>query len=552
MTFWGLSAQILIATLLLNLLSLGMPLFMMSIYDVIIPAGSTEQLLYFVVGVAIAILLEQTFRWSRSAVLSYVAGRIDYIVGLEVFRRILSLPIWQSENEPIGTQISHLQEFESVRDGISGSLGETLIDVPFVVIFIAAIGFLGGWLVLIPIVAVFALALLAILISPVNKVWIGKFTPARASQHRLLMETLSGMRTIKFSGAESVWFDRLRSVFALSAVGEFRSSMLNHFVQAYGRAVILASGIAMVWFGATMVMNGNFSIGAMIACTALSWRVIGPFQSLFASTIRAIRFKASLRQINHLMRMTPERRPGEVPTPQSYRGRIEFKNVVYRHTPDSDPALNGISLAIEPQEVIAVTGPNGAGKSTLLNVLAGLYRPQIGTLTIGGLDVRQLDPVDLRQNIGLVPQSTELLYGTIAQNLRLGKTTASNAELAEAARLASVHDAILALPEGYETRLSENRLIELPEGFKQKLTIARAIIRKPPLLLLDEPGQMLDEQGDFALIDLIERSRLHSTVIIVTHRPSHIRLADRLVVMNEGNIRYVGSPEDALQKIGST
>ena len=163
------------------------------------------------------------------------------------------------------------------------------------------------------------------------------------------------------------------------------------------------------------------------------------------------------------MRMTPERRPGEVPTPQSYRGRIEFKNVVYRHTPDSDPALNGISLAIEPQEVIAVTGPNGAGKSTLLNVLAGLYRPQIGTLTIGGLDVRQLDPVDLRQNIGLVPQSTELLYGTIAQNLRLGKTTASNAELAEAARLASVHDAILALPEGYETRLSENRLIELPE-----------------------------------------------------------------------------------------
>ncbi len=550
LTFWGLSAQILISTLLLNVLSLGMPLFMMSIYDVIIPAGSTQQLVYFAIGVSIAIALEHMFRWSRSAILSYVAGRIDYVVGLEVFRRIISLPISQTENEPIGTQIAHLQEFESVRDGISGSFGETLIDLPFVMIYVAVIGYLGGWLVLIPIVAVIAMAFFALLISPINRVWIGKFTPARASQQRLLMETLSGMRTIKFSGAENVWFDRLRNVFALSAVGEFRSSMLNHAVQAYGRAVILASGIAMVWFGSAMVMNNNFSIGAMIACMMLGWRVIGSCQSPFGSTIRATHFKASLRQINHLMRMKPERLPGEVPTPCSYRGRIEFKGVVYRHTPDSNPALDGISLSIEPREVIAVTGPNGAGKSTLLNVVAGLYRPQLGTLLMDGSDVRQLDQIDLRQNIGLVPQTTGLLYGTIAQNLRLGKPTASDVDLAEAARLASVHNAILELPEGYETRLTERRLIELPEGFKQKLTIARAIIRKPPLLLLDEPGQMLDEQGDRALIDLIERSRLWSTIIIVTHRPSYIRLADRLVVMNEGKVQYFGSPEDALEKLG--
>ena len=550
LTFGGLSAQILICTLSLNVMSLGMPLFMMSIYDTVIPAGSTDQLLYFVVGVTIAIALEQTFRWSRSVLLSYVAGRIDYVVGLEVFRRILSLPISQTENEPIGTQISHLQEFESVRDGISGSFGETLIDMPFVVIFIAVIGYLGGWLALIPIVAIIAMAFFALLISPINKVWIGKFSPARASQQRLLMETLTGIRTIKFSGAEGVWFDRLRNVFALSAIGEFRSSMLNHLIQAYGRAVILASGIAMVWFGAIMVMNDNFTIGAMVACMAFGWRVIGPFQSLFGSTIRAVHFKASLRQINHLMRMTPERQPGEVPTPRSYQGRIEFKGVVYRHIPESDPALNSVSFSIEPREVIAVTGPNGAGKSTLLNVIAGLYRPQFGILLIDGLDVRQMDPIDLRQNIGLVPQTTELLYGTIAQNLRFGKATASQAELVEAARTASVHDAILELPEGYETRLTEQMLIELPEGFKQKLTIARAIIRKPPFLLLDEPGQMLDEQGDHALIDLIRQSRLSSTVIIVTHRPSHMRLADRLIVMSEGKIRYLGSPEDALQKIG--
>jgi ABC-type bacteriocin/lantibiotic exporter with double-glycine peptidase domain len=315
--------------------------------------------------------------------------------------------------------------------------------------------------------------------------------------------------------------------------------------------VILASGIAMVWFGAGMVMNGNFTVGALVACMALGWRVIGPFQSLFGSTLRAMGFKASLRQINHLMRLPPERPPGQVPIPQSYQGRLEFKNVVYRHTPDTDPALNGISFVIEPQEVIAVTGPNGAGKSTLLNVVSGLYRPQLGTYLMGGVDIRQLDQVDLRQNIGLVPQTTELLYGTIAQNLRMGNPMASRSELFEAAILASVHDAILDLPEGYETRLNEQRLIELPEGFKQKLTIARAIIRKPPILLLDEPGQMLDEEGDRALIELIEEFRLWSTVIIVTHRPSHIRIADRLAVMNEGKIHYFGSPEEALRKIGS-
>ena len=547
--FRKLVSHVLIATLMINLLSLAMPLFMMAVYDTVIPSASVDQLLYLLLGVGIAIGIEWLFRRVRSQVMAHAAGRIDYMIGTAGFRQVLMLPIPMSENEPLGAQISHLQEFESIREFFAGPLGETIIDLPFVVLSLAVIAMLSGWLVMVPITAAAVLMLMAMSVSPFIKRTFSNSGGSKTRQQRFLIEAVSGMRAIKFAGAEKVWMERFRALSAASAISDFRIAMLNNLVQTMGRIIMLAAGIAVVGFGAEQVMNNGLSIGALVASMALGWRVLGPFQSVIMLLNRATQIRSSLRQINHLMRIPPERVSGRVPPKRTFKGRITFMGVGYRHAPDADPALNGVTFECEPGEIVAVTGPNGAGKTTVANLASGLYKPQMGSVLLDGVDIRQIDAIDIRQNIGLVPQNSEMLYGTVSQNLRLSVPFATDEEIIEAAKTADIDYAIMKLPDGYETRLTERVVSELPEGFKQKLAIARALLRKPPILIFDEPGQMLDERGDNAFLEAVKKLRGSCTIVIIPQRPSHMRAADRLIVLNEGRLQFNGDPEEALKQM---
>ena len=547
--FRKLVVHVLIATLFINLLSLAMPLFMMSVYDTVIPSASEEQLIYLVAVVGIAIGIEWLFRRLRSQVMAHAAGRIDYMIGTAGFQQVLMLPIPMSENEPLGAQISHLQEFESIREFFAGPLGETIIDLPFVLLFLGVIALLGGWLVLVPITAAALLMIMAMAVTPFIKRTFANSGGSKTRQQRFLIEAVSGMRAIKFAGAEKVWIDRFRALSAASAISDFRIALLNNLVQTLGRIIMLAAGVAVVGVGADMVMNGTLTIGALVASMALGWRVLGPFQSVIMLLNRATQIKSSLRQINHLMRIPPERIAGRIPPKRTFKGRITFMGVGYRHAPDADPALNGVTFECAPGEVVAITGPNGAGKTTVANLASGLYKPQMGSVLFDGVDIRQLDPIDIRQNIGLVPQNSEMLYGTVSQNLRLSVPYATDEELIEAAKMADIDYAIGNLPEGYETRLTERVVSELPEGFKQKLAIARALLRKPPIMIFDEPGQMLDERGDNAFLNAVKKLRGTCTIIVITHRPSHMRVADKLIVLNAGRLQFNGDPEEALKQM---
>ena len=548
--FRKLLGQILVITLMVNLMSLAMPLFMMAIYDIVIPSGSVNQLLLLFLGVCTALGFEWVFRRFRSLTMAHAAGRIDYIIGTAGFRQVLMMPIAMTENEPLGAQVSHLQEFESVREFFAGPLGETLIDIPFAILFVVVIAALAGWLVMVPLVSAVILVGGAFLASPFVRRVYNQVSKGRTQQQRFLIEAVSGMRAIKFAGAENVWINRFSNISAESAIGDFRVAMINQTMQTVGKSVLLGAGIAMVGFGAVMVMDEALTIGALVASMALSWRVLGPFQSVLMLLNRATQIRATLDQINHLMKLKPERLAGHIPPKLSYRGRISFSNVAFRHTPDADPALAGVSFSVEPGEVLAITGVNGAGKSTILNLAAGLYRPQMGAVMIDGIDVRQMDAIDIRQSIGLVPQVSELIYGTVSQNLRLVTSWASDEDIVEAAKMAAVHEAILGLQDGYETRLTETVVAELPEGFKQKLSLTRAYLRKPTILLFDEPGQMLDERGDAAFLAAIEKLRGSTTIFVVSHRPSHLRVADHLMVLDNGRVRYFGKPADALDQQG--
>ena len=470
------------------------------------------------------------------------------MVGTATFQQVMFLPALQTENAPLGTQIARLKEFEVVRDFFTGPLAEALLDIPFAVIFIIIIAILGGPIAIIPIAVAALYVALAMIAAPLNRRLTSKSGTARSTHQRFLVEAMANLRNVKLLSAQDLWLDRHRKLSAETAEADFKISMLNHTIQAFSTILMISAGVGLISFGAIRVIDGTMSSGALIATMILGWRALSPLQSGLTALNRAEQIRMALSQINRLMRLPVERMPGDVPPLRYIGGGVTFSLVSFRYTPETDPALFGVSFDAKPGEVVAISGHNGCGASTVLKLAAGIHKPQAGAVLIDGVDIRQLDAIDLRQQVGFAPQTAEFFHGTIAQNLLLAMPTATKTDMAEACRTAHLYDEIMALPNQFETRLTDAVLSELPSGFKRKLALARAYIRKAPILLLDEPAQALDADADEALMNVIRNARGKTTVLMTTHRPSHMRLADRLILLNGGRVAFDGPPGDFLDR----
>lgn len=540
--------HLLAMTFCINLLSLATPIFIMAVYDVIIPARSPNQLLWLLGGVGLALLFETGLRVLRAQSVAHLAGRVDNIIGNIALHRLLFLPASRTENAPVGSQLARLKEFEFVREFFSSPIGEAMLDMPFALLFLGVIALLGGALVAVPVTAAVLLVIAAALLAPTLARVTRRATRARSWLERFLVEAVSHMGTIMYTGARTRWLERFRSASAAAALADFNAAKTAHRVGTISQTLMLGSGIAILGLGALRVMDGAMSIGALVAVMVLGWRVLAPLQAAFVSLNQIEQIRAAMRQLTGLMKL-PIEETGPNEARRTIEGEIRFSWVSHRYSSDSDPVLFGVSFEVAKGEVVAITGPNGSGKSTIVKLLAGLYRPQAGTISIDGVDLRQMEPVRLRQLIGVVSQPTHLFYGTVAQNLRLSNPTASTGELIEATREARVHDDIMSLPEQLETRLTEDVMARLPAGFRQKLALARVYLRRAPVMVFDEATQGLDEDGDKAFIAAIQRMRGKATIVIVTHRPSHMRIADRLLVMKAGKAVAMGPPEEVLRSM---
>ena len=548
--FRGLALRMLGITLLTSLLALIVPLFIMTLYDKVVPARSHEMLLYLASGIGVAILFEMALRLIRARILAYVGGRIDLILGAAAFQQVLHLPIQMTERAPIGAQVSRLKQFESVREFFTGALANVMLELPFAIIFIAVIALIAGPLAWIPAVLVVVFGLIALVSVPAMRRSIGRASDVRALKQNFLIEMLSNLRTIKTCAAEPTWSGRYRELAAQTAMENFRTSQLSSLVQTLAQTLMMSAGIATVGLGTLRVLSGDMTVGAMVATMALIWRVLSPLQAGFLSLSRLEQLKLGLRQINQLMALKPEREPGRLlERPRTLYGELSFRHVSIRYTPNAEPALLGVDLDIRPGEIVAVAGPSSSGKSTLLKLIAGLYQPQAGAVLIDGMDIRQIDLGELRDSVAFMPQHCHLFHGTIAQNLRLANPTANDAALSQAVLDAGLLGDIMALPEGFETRITDQLQSQLPGGFKQRLMLARAFVKDVPIYLLDEPGSNLDGKGDAALMRKLQSLRGRATVIVTTHRPSHMRLADRVVYLQAGRLLAAGPPDEILPKI---
>ena len=545
--------QILGITFLLNVLALATPLFIMAVYDKVVATGSLTTLAYFGVGVGIALVCDLVLRTIRTKIMAYVGARMDNLIGNAVFERILFLPPALTERATIGAQVSRIKDFESVRDFFTGPMALVLFELPFVVIFITVIAILGGPVAFVPIIMLVFFVLLGAVVTPLIKGSVAKAAKATSKRQEFLVEALSHMRAVRYTGSEQRWYERYREMSADASYNNFITSQYSALVMTISHVLMVGAGLSTIAFGVFRVLDGEMTTGGLVASMILVWRVLSPLQTGFMTLSRIEQVRASISQLDNLMNIKAERDFYSKVTPlRNIRGRVTFSRVSLRYRTDADPALIGVGFEANPGEVVIVLGGNGAGKSTILKLVNGMYHPQGGNVRIDNMDIRQMDPVELRHTDAYVPQQAEFFYGTVAQNLRLAKPTATDEDLVWAATQAGCLEEIENMKSGdgnwarygFEARLSDSNIEQLPTSFVQRLNLARAYLKRAPIYLFDEPGNGLDFEGDKAFMETVMKMRGKTTVLIVTHRPSHIKLADKIVWLENGHLRMSGPAEE--------
>ena len=529
-------------TIFINILALAGPGFVIMVFDLVIPSGDLRLIPMLLIGLSMVLGVDWVVRGLRARVLSYMGARGEFLIGTSIFQRILSLPAYATEQVPVGSQIARIKDFESLRDLFVGPLAVLFYELPATLVFVVVLGLINPWLILVQLCAVAIYWVLYIVTKP--EVAHRTIISAQAGSKRqeFMTDALSKMRGVKFAGAEELWHEEYRRLSGKALERELDSQHYFGIVGTMAQTLGMLTALATITTAVICTFNGVAQVSSVVASMIITWRLVAPMQNGFMSLASLARVSRSVKQIDGLMRINAEREPTiSKMAPPKFRGEMSFVRASFRYNTDSDPVLLGVSFHIEPGQVAAIAGPNGAGKSTILKLMTGIYQPQAGSVRLDSSDIRQVDPVVLRSSISYAPQRCEVFYGTIAQNLRLSHPTATDEEMRWAAEMAGLYDDIMAMSDGFNTRVQDGQGDQLPHGFRQRLSLARAYLKPASLLLFDEPGNGLDAAGDQAFLQAIERLRKKHTICFVSHRPSHLRAADVVVYMEEGYVRQVGT-----------
>lgn len=549
--FEGTLLQLLGLGFFLSLLALLPAFFVQAVYDRVLATHERLTLGLLAGAVVFALLCDAALRLVRAAALAHIGGRLDFLIGSAVFAKLLSLPMPRLEQVGAGTQIARLREFEGVRSAFTGPVALAVLELPFTFVFVVAIAAIGGWLALVPVALVLMLAGLGLIAVRYARSAAGRGIARHGDYQSLLVEMLSNMRSIKAGASEAIWLERFRERAARATFLNLAHARLTALTENMAQAMNLVAGAATLSIGAIFALDGSLSVGALIASMTLVWRMLAPIQALFIAVGRLEEIGNAARGIDQMMALPSEAGPsasgGRATAARGRRfaGRITFQRVVLRYAPNHEPAVGGVTLDVKPGQIVAITGGNGSGKSSILKLVPGLYQPQVGAVLIDGVDVRQLNPVDLRHCLAYLPQHTDLFGGTIADNLRLAQPAASEDELRWAVAKTGLASDLDALPAGLDTPADSH----LPAGIVRKIGLARVHLMDASIVLLDEPPVAIDDCGDDLVLEQLEAWRGRATVLLVTHHPAHVLAADRAIVLRQGMIVHDGSPQNLMAKL---
>lgn len=548
--FRGLLLAMLGMSFAINLLSVAVSLAIMAVYDQVIAKEQPDMVVSLVGGVLLASFFEVALRLLRARAQAYMGARLDYLIGTKVFEQIMHLAPAFTERAPVGGQVTRIREFEMVREFFTGPLAATVLDLPFVLVFVAVISTISGPLAIIPLVLVVFYLLLGLVTVPAIRERFRQAADKRSQRYAFVIEMIWWLRSIKQLGAEDTWESRFRGLSADAAWANHESSSLQSFSQNAAHVLMVASGTATLGFGVYLVMEEALTLGALIATMMLVWRVLAPIQVLYGMGNRVEQVRQSLTQLVAMLGYDREQEPGDHPVAAiAFEGRLAFNRVSMRYSTDGNPALLGLNLDIQPGEMIGISGGSGSGKTTLAKLALGIYRPQAGTVTLDGIDIRQLKAITLRQTLAYVPQRNHAFPGTLFDNIAMADPSASLDDVRAACRMAGLLEAIESLPAGFDTRFREGLLAHVPQGFLRKLGMARAFLRPAPVLILDEPAGSVDESDERDFVEAMKRIKGTRTILLITHRPSHMRLCDRLLVLDQGQATMLGPPDQVLAQM---
>lgn len=529
--FW----QVVVASLVINILALVTPLFMMSVYDKVIGAHSPATLKYLLSGVILAIGVEFSLRFLRARSLAWFGARVDQIVSNAILERLLALPASYIERASVAAQLTRLKAFESVREFFTGPLFLSFVEFPFTIILVVAIWMIAGNLAVIPLIIAALYGVLLVVMRSRLKALTARMASANTERQTMNIETLGKQETLRYAGGFDAWLDRYEKASAEASYAGYCYSRAITVIDTLSQGLVILGGIAMIYFGIHQIWAGAMSMGGMIAILILTWRTLAPLQTACTAIPRLDQVKNNIEQINRLMELTPEREPymAAQDTPR-FVGDVEFKNVGLRYTKDSDPVYAGLSFTAKKGQLVAIVGGNSTGKSTTLKLVSGLYSPQAGSLRIDGTDIRQIDPLKLRQNIAYVGQEPAFFTGTLEENLRLVKPEASYEEIGTAIKKAGLDDWLRTLPDALDTMLGARSGVSVPSSLLPQLALARAYLQNSAIMLFDEmPYEFLNSDDGESFLKFLREQKGQRTIFYVTYRQDYIDLADIVVHLHQ-------------------
>lgn len=540
--FWGAIAEnkrvyrdVMMAAFLVNIFALSMPLFTMNVYDRVLPNRSIETLWVMAIGIGLIMLGDIVLKSMRAYFIDWASARIDVKLSATIMEKVMGIRLEQRPNS-VGSFAANLRSFESIRDFITSATITTLIDIPFGIIFIGVIGWVAPYMMVPALVGALLILMYSFTVQTKMHELSETMYRAGALRNSTLIESLVSLETVKGMGIEGrmqqKWEESANYLTGVSSKLKLLSSSINN-----GASTILQLvNVSIIVLGVYLVSAGELTMGGLIACTMLASRALAPVAQTAGLLTQYHTAATSLQSLDEIMAKDVER-PADAAflSRPTFKGEIEFKEVSFRYPETEQDALTKISFKINAGEHVALLGRMGSGKSTINKLILGLYQPTGGAILIDGIDSRQIDPAELRRAVGYVQQDTHLFYGSLRENLIIAAPHASDAMVLEAAHAGGIDRFVNAHPKGFDMLVGE-RGDTLSGGQRQGVGISRALIKRPSVLLLDEPTSAMDHSGEEEVKRRLIETSIGKTVVLISHRSALYDLVDRIIVIDSGRV----------------
>ncbi|MCU1775333.1 type I secretion system permease/ATPase [Pseudomonas sp. 13B_3.2_Bac1] len=532
--------EVLLVSFALQLFALVTPLFFQVVMDKVLVHHGLTTLDVIAAGLLGIMLFESALSGLRSYVFAHTASRIDVELGSRLFRHLINLPLAYFQARRVGDSVARVRELENIRSFLTGNAITLLLDVLFSVVFVLVMFYYSGWLTLIVLLSLPLYVLVSLFVTPLLRARLQESFTRGAENQAFLVETVNGIDTVKSMAVEPQvirkWDNQIAAYIAAGFNTQTLSNIANESVSLIGKLVTVAT----LWLGARLVIDGHLSVGELIAFNMLAGRVSGPIMRLAQLWTSFQQTGVSVQRLGDILNTRTELSQATRSALPALKGAIEFDQVHFRYRADGSEILRGVSLQIAAGEVIGVVGRSGSGKSTLTRLLQRLYVPERGRVLVDGMDLALADVSSLRRQIGVVLQDNMLFNRSIRENIALSDPGTPLEAVMHAAKMAGAHEFILELPEGYDTMVGEHGT-SLSGGQRQRVAIARALIGNPRILIFDEATSALDYESERIIQQNMQSICAGRTVIIIAHRLSAVRDANRILVVDRGQIVEQGS-----------